>query len=401
MTAVRLPGGFRIWVAAVFAGELGAGALSFALTWAASGHGPHVASAVLTITVAPAVILGLFGGAAADRYGPRRVMIASSIAMVVSSAALAAAVALWTAPPGLLFAAAAAVGIIAAFFRPAAGVFPRLFVGDELLGAAMARVGVAGQIARTIGPPLGGMLLGVVSLSGVALLDVIGAAAMLAALVFITPPRALEPVAEDAPASGILSGLRSARSTAGVPALLACVAIVAGAVIPAVILGVPLVARERGWSAGEAGIIEAGWIAGGIISGIWYARRGTAARVWRPMAAGPALVACGLGILALAPSWTVGAAGTLIVGGGVVVFTAHVFPTYILLAPPSKMSRFQSLLIVVQQLPQLAIYPLIGVLAAVIGAGTVIGSSAAVALVATMTVAANRTLRSFTADGGR
>lgn len=396
MTRLTLPRGFNAWVAATVGSELGSGVLAFALTWVASGHGPNVAAAVLTLTVAPSVLLGLLGGAVADRFGARRMMILCTLALMVLSAGLAIAVTLWATPPVLLMITAALIGTVSAFHRPAAGVFPRLFVADNTLGAAMARVGMASQLARTIAPPLGGLLIGIIALSGVALLDVLGCVAMLVTLLMIRPPIEHVTAPQAVTFRGIASGITTARTTKGVPALLACVAIVAGAVIPAVLLGIPLAARERGWSATEAGVIEAGWIAGGLLCGAWFAWRGTASRVWRPMTAGPLVVAAGLGLLAISPTWPIAVAGTALVGVGVVIFTAHVFPTYVLLAPASMVSRFQSLLILVQQAPQLIINPLIGILVAATGTGPMLAASAVVAILASVVVASDTTLRTFT-----
>lgn len=401
MPPTRMPTGFNTWVAATIAAELGASVLAFALTWTASGHGPHVASAVLTLTVAPSVLLGLLGGAVADRFGPRLVMIFGTVAMLAISAGLVIAVTIWGAPPAVLMITAALIGTVAAFHRPAAGVFPRLFVADESLGAAMARVGMASQLARTIAPPLGGLLIGVIALSGVALLDVLAGIAMLATLLMIRPPREQKPESTTVTLRGILVGITTARATRGVPALLICVAIVAGAVIPAVLLGIPLAARERGWSASEAGLIEAGWIVGGLICGAWFAWRGTASKAWRPMVAGPLLVASGLGLLSIASTWTVAAGSTTLVGIGVVVFTAHVFPTYILLAPASMVSRFQSLLIFVQLTPQLLVNPLIGVFVASAGTGPMLAASGLIAMIASLVVVTDRALRTFTTDSPR
>lgn len=240
MTRLRLPRGFNWWVAATVGSELGAGVLAFALTWVASGHGPNVAAAVLTLTVAPSVVLGLIGGAVADRFGPRRVMIVCVLALMALSGSLAVAVTLWATPPPLLMITAVLIGTVAAFHRPAAGVFPRLFVADSTLGAAMARVGMASQLARTIAPPLGGLLIGILALSGVALLDVLGCVAMLITLLMIRPPIGHVSAPEAVTLRGIVTGRSTARTTNGVPALLTCVAIVAGAVIPAVLLGIPL-----------------------------------------------------------------------------------------------------------------------------------------------------------------
>jgi MFS family permease len=399
MSRPQLPRGFNAWVATSVGSELGSGVLAFALTWVASGHGPQVASWVLTLTVAPSVALGLLGGAVADRFGARRVMVFGTLALMLVSGGLAIAVAVWGTPPLLLMITAALIGTVAAFHRPAVGVFPRLFVDDtSVLGAAMARAGMASQLARTIAPPLGGVLIGIIALSGVALIDVLGCVAMLVTLLLIHPPLKQVPVAEALTFRGIVSGITTARATRGVPALLVCVGIVAGAVIPAVLLGIPLAARERGWTAAEAGLIEAGWIAGGILSGAWFAWRGTASKAWRPMAAGPLIVAAGLGLLAVSPRAALAVASTTLIGVGVVVFTAHVFPTYILLAPPTMLSRFQSLLILVQQAPQLIVNPLIGLIVATVGTGPMMVASGVIALLASLVVLTDTTLRTSIVD---
>lgn len=273
----RLPKGFNAWVAATVGADLGSGVLAFALTWVATGYGPGTASMVLTLTVAPTVILGLLGGAVADRYGPRRVMITCTIALMLVSAALAFVVSARGPTEVTLLAAAILIGSIAAFHRPAIGVFPRLFVTGNALGAAMARVGTASQLAGTIAPPLGGLLIGAVALNGVAWVDVVGCLIMVATLMMVHPPLRPTVAADATTFRGIRDGIAVAARTRGVTALLLCVGIVAGAVLPAVILGVPLAARERGWTAAEAGVIEAGWIAGGLGAGAWFSWRGTAA----------------------------------------------------------------------------------------------------------------------------
>jgi len=399
MIGDRLPKGFNAWVAATVGSDLGSGVLAFALTWVATGYGPGTASIVLTLTVAPTVLLGLLGGAVADRYGPRRVMITCTIALMLVSATLALIVSAQGPTEITLLVAAALIGSIAAFHRPAIGVFPRLFVTGNALGTAMARVGMASQLAGTIAPPLGGLLIGAVALNGVAWVDVVGCLIMVTTLMMIHPPLRPTVAADATTFRGIRDGIAVAARTRGVTALLLCVGIVAGAVLPAVILGVPLAARERGWTATEAGVIEAGWIAGGLVAGAWFSWRGTAARPWRPMAIGPFVVAVGLIGLAVSPVWPAASVSTCLLGAGVVIFTAHVFPTYVLLAPETMLSRFQSLLILVQRAPQLVINPLIGVVAAVVGAGTMIALASGVAVLASILVLSDKTLRTFTADG--
>lgn len=229
----------------------------------------------------------------------------------------------------------------------------------------------------------------------IAVLDVIGCAAMLVTLAVVHPPLEQPPVDKAVSLRGVFQGISTARKTSGIPTLLMCVAVVAGAVIPAVVLGIPLAARERGWTAGEAGLIEAGWIAGGILAGAWFAWRGTAVKAWRPMAIGPLVITVGLGLLAVASHWIAAAMSTTLIGVGVVIFTAHLFPTYVSLAPPSMMSRFQSLLILAQQAPQLVINPLIGIAVTVFGTAPMIGASGILALFASLAIIRDKTLRAL------
>lgn len=389
------PKSLRAWIVASFSLELGAAVLAFAMTWTASGYGPDTASAVLTLTVAPTVAFGLLGGLLADRVGPRRTMIASCLGMVAISAILATGAAAFGTSPALLFIGAALIGTASAFFRPSSTIFARLFVVDHELGTAMARVGMAGQMARTIGPPIGGLIIGVLTLVGVAWIGAVGAAVMLCTLLLIRVPRRVHPVDVGGNVRGIFGAVSTAGSSKGVPTLLASVAIIAGAVIPVVVLGIPLAARERGWSAGEAGLIEAGWIAGGLACTAWFGWKGTLSQAWRPMLVGPIVIAVGLGLLAIAPHWVIAASSTILVGAGVVIFTAHAFPTYLLLAPSTMVSRFQSLLLFVQQAPQLAVAPLVGFAGEIVGMGPVIGAFGALAIQASLLVVLSKSLRDF------
>lgn len=393
---MRFPRGFHSWIVASLGSELGAGLLAFALTWTASGHGPGPAATVAIASVLPAVLLCLVGGAVADRFGPRRVLIATEIAMIVVCTTLAVTSAVWGPEPWLLVAAATLTGTVFAFARPAAGTFPRLFVDDHRLGAAVARAGMSNQVARITAPPLGGLLVGPLGLAGVALLDLVGFLALMITLLLVRPPREHSGDRDPAASAGfrsIVDGLRTARATEGVPNLLLAVAIVAGGVLPTVLLGIPLAARERGWSAGETGWVEACWVVGGLATSAWFAWRGTAARPHLPMTIGPLVVATGLGLLALAPVWPLAAAATTVVGSGVVVFTAHVFPTYLGLTPPAMTSRFQSLLILVQLVPMLPANAIVGVLAATTGTGVTIAVAAVLAAVTPVVVLRGRTLR--------
>ncbi|MFF1796677.1 MFS transporter, partial [Kitasatospora sp. NPDC058263] len=93
-----LPGPYLLWLAGTQAGLLGDAALYLALGWAASAHGGGAAGLVLTAITLPRTVLVLLGGAVADRFGARRVMLAGDAVMLVAALALAAAAAVWGTP---------------------------------------------------------------------------------------------------------------------------------------------------------------------------------------------------------------------------------------------------------------------------------------------------------------
>jgi len=118
---------------------------------------------VFTANIAPMVVFMLFGGAVADRLGPRRVMLAADLARCLAQAVLAAALALGRPSLWLFVAAALAVGAGNAFFSPALSGFPVRLVPQNLLGDANALLGSAEPAAQVAGPAVAGVLIAVTS----------------------------------------------------------------------------------------------------------------------------------------------------------------------------------------------------------------------------------------------
>lgn len=102
----------------------------------------------------PLSALILFGGAAGDHYGRRRVLIAGIVLFMLASLACA-----WSPGLEMLFAARAVQGIGAAMLMPSSlGILGTSFTG-EARGRAVGTWAAAGAIASAIGPPLGGWLV--------------------------------------------------------------------------------------------------------------------------------------------------------------------------------------------------------------------------------------------------
>lgn len=273
------------------------------------------------------------------------------------------AVPLWS-----LFAIAVASSTAAGLRRPADGVFPRLFgTGDELQ-RRMALVGGTAQTARIAGPALGGLLLGIGGLGVTSTLDAASFAAVAAALIVVRPPYERPPASETRTESAWRSlgaGFAAARRTPGVPVMILAVFCLAGAVLPLVVLCLPLLGRDRGWTAGQTGVVGAAWTVGGLLVTVVVARRGA------PGAglafSGPLIGIAGVALLAASASPLAGFAGMWLVGVGTSLLTTHLFPAFAEVAPEDMLARFWSLLHLAQNLPTTLVMPILGAIAAAAG----------------------------------
>ncbi|WP_149038461.1 MFS transporter, partial [Kitasatospora sp. MBT63] len=236
-----LPRSYLYWLAGAQASVLGDAVLSFALGWAAAAHGGRTAALVLTAVTVPRTLLLLPGGAVADRFGARRVLITGDAVLLAATLALAATLDRPAAAPWLLVLIAAVTGTVDAFHLPATGSMPRRLVSGDQLPRALAVRQAAGQAAALLGAPLGAVLVSASGLRGAALADAATFAVVLAVLVRIRPADA---------AAGTVSGAGPRGGTAGTvrraladpvlrPALLLTAA-AAGGLLPVVSLLGPL-----------------------------------------------------------------------------------------------------------------------------------------------------------------
>jgi MFS family permease len=141
---------------------------------------------------APAALLVLLAGAAADRFDRRRVTAVSAVANAVVALALA-----WYVhrPHGVsttpIFLLVIAFGVGQAFLAPALRSIPSAMVGSEGLPWLTARRSVASQVGTIIGPVLAGLLYG----AGVWVPLVVVAGLSAACAVLVMGIRLLDPAA--------------------------------------------------------------------------------------------------------------------------------------------------------------------------------------------------------------
>lgn len=386
--------GFVAWLGAATIAAIGEGVLYFAIGWTAASFGGTTAGVVLTMVVLPRMLLLLFGGAAGDRWGFRRTMIACDVAMVVAITAYLIAEQTPAPKVVLLGALALALGIVSSFRMPAARAFPPMFVAKETVPRAMSLTGSMLEIASLAGPPLGGVVVGLLAMTGAAITNLVALLIGLVVLVLVHPRYEQTPAATiDSTWRQIITAVTAARGVPGIPAMLTAVAFVAGTIIPMLSLCLPLVAQQRGWSARSTGLVESAWIVGALGVSLLVARTGTRTKLIGPIALGPLVAGLGVLIIAWSPSPATAFVGAWVMGVGTAAFTSHLLPLFLLRTPEGMLARFQALLGIVQAAPMVIINNLLGATASHINPTTAMLALAALELVAVPVVLFSPALR--------
>ncbi|MFE9425815.1 MFS transporter [Kitasatospora sp. NPDC006697] len=219
----------------------------------------------------PLVGFGLYGGAVADRVDRRRLGLIGSAGLAAASALLALQALLGLHQVGILYAAVALQGGFFALSSPArSSMIPRLLPPDQL-PAANALNTMSLNLGMTVGPMLGGLLIGAYGAQSAYLIDTAAFAAVLYAMWRLPSMR---PLGTPGTRATVLDGLRFLREQPNLrTSFLADLA--------AMIFGLPrslfpaLAATKYGGHAGTVGLLVAapaiGALAGALFSG-WAGR---------------------------------------------------------------------------------------------------------------------------------
>ena len=160
----RFPAFRAIWIAN-FASNIGSMIQSVGASWLmtdlTSSH--QLISLVQASTTTPVLLLGMFAGAIADNYDRRLVMLAAQWLMLVASALLAALAWSGAIGPWSLLGFTLLVGCGTALNGPAWQASVRMQVGPGDLSQAISLNTIAFNLARSVGPALGGILIALTS----------------------------------------------------------------------------------------------------------------------------------------------------------------------------------------------------------------------------------------------
>ena len=148
------------WLVGVAVSAFGDSVWIVALAWtAAHTLSPALAGAVIGIEMFPQAVLVLAGGVIADRWDPRKVLIAGQVARAVVLVLGALA---WRAGydgAATLFAIALSFGVAAGLTIPSGMALIRQIVNPDDFGTVMGWNQVSGRVMRLLGAPTGGILV--------------------------------------------------------------------------------------------------------------------------------------------------------------------------------------------------------------------------------------------------
>jgi MFS family permease len=146
------------------------------------------------VELGPLIVLSLFGGALADRFDRRRLLLLAQIALVLVASGLAAAALLGTPPLWLLYVLAGLGTAAAAVERvTSSAIVPNVVRPERLRGALALTFGLY-NLTMVIGPALGGLLISVAGVEGAYIADAVTCAGMVLAAYMMSaqPPREQE-----------------------------------------------------------------------------------------------------------------------------------------------------------------------------------------------------------------
>jgi MFS family permease len=250
---------FRLLWSARTVSLIGDGAFLIALGWkttALTGSASSLAIVLMAHSIALLATL-LIGGALADRYSRRGLMIASDLARFLIIGALAVVDATGLLSFSLLLVLAIGFGLADGFFYPAAGGIVPLVVESHELASANTLIGVSRQGAFVIGPALAGTIYGLAGSSVVFGFDAV-TFLVSAALLVTTRPRTFEPEPSEGTFHAIAEGV---RYVIGVPWLWIGIAVTSAvlmvAMAPFQALAPTFVAEQFGAGVGAYGLLFA------------------------------------------------------------------------------------------------------------------------------------------------
>ncbi|CAM5240685.1 MFS transporter [Streptomyces canarius] len=197
-----------LWIAQLVS-NVGSWMQTVGAQWLLVGHGAALVTLVQTAAGLPVVLLALPAGVVADRFDRRSVLLAAQFAMLAVSGVLAVLAFLDALTPAMLLVLTFLLGCGTALMGPAWQAIQPELVERRRLGQAAALGAVNVNLARAVGPALGGA---VVAAAGAGWVFAFNAASYLGIAAVLMAWRRPEPATATLPGNdGLLAALYAGR----------------------------------------------------------------------------------------------------------------------------------------------------------------------------------------------
>ncbi len=150
-------------------------------------NSPFAVGITMALQFLPLMLLGLYGGVAADRYPKRRLLIATQTAMGLLAAGLALVTLLGVVTVWHVYAVALLLGLVTVIDNPARQIFVNEMVPPALVRNAVSLNSGSFQIARLIGPAVAGVMIAAVGSGWAFAINAASFAATIGALLGMNP----------------------------------------------------------------------------------------------------------------------------------------------------------------------------------------------------------------------
>lgn len=205
---------FRIIWIAQFVGNIGTWAQTVGAQWLMGdlGGGALEVSLLQTATTLPVFLLVLPSGSLGDIVDRRRLLIVSQTIMLAGAGVLALLTFAGATTPALLLLLTATIGAGNALSAPTlSAVQPELVPRDEVPQAALLN-GASVNLARAVGPAIGGLLIASVGPAGTFTLNAVSFAGVIAGLASWRRPSDRRPLGAEHLRSAVAAGIRYTRN---------------------------------------------------------------------------------------------------------------------------------------------------------------------------------------------
>ncbi len=270
---------FTIWTGQAFS-LFGSALVQFALVWwltQKTGSAVVLTTATL-VGMLPQVVLGPFAGALVDRWNRRVIMMAADATIAAFTVLLIWLFAIGQVQVWHVYVIMAVRSLGGAFHFPAMSASTPLMVPEKHLTRVSGLNQTLMGLMNMIAPPIGALLLEVMSTQGLLMIDVVTAALAILPLFFfsIPQPERREPEAHEQKPSllgDVRAGLDYVRGWPGMLAILGMAFFLNFLLTPAGALMPLLITKHFEKGALEFGLMDSAWgfgvIAGGVILGVW------------------------------------------------------------------------------------------------------------------------------------